>query len=323
MLHEFLNRFGLKDPVKASVPDSPPYRVIVVNHKAAEAEVLGLRDIRFAENPDVIRIQNFDKIKPNDNFVEGVATDKIDGIDKYTAYIYNVIGEEGGSYFKLWLPTGEYEKFTDRPGNFNLYSTSNNGDIEAILKRIDQEVDLIRYPLRQEYNKALEKAEKQNMEEVIEYRVSQAKKGFIASFFMMGALGVLVASAAISIGSTIVSFDEMFSIIMGLDPAVAGALLIGGAGGVFGIVGLIASFCSDSLRDWLYKPSDGVSNFACKFIGFGMVAMATSAIILLALDAELEQPAKICIAGFLFMLALIASITVSCFGDPDRYTAKL
>ncbi len=334
MLYKVFNRFGPPKPVMQKIdPVLLPYEVYVVMHRPEETRSpnlvaeLGLYPFDVNANVESLNEEQFNQFCSQSRykrFMQGEGSSKACMLADKAVFVLHCYHSVDGKnvYVQLHLPRGNIYSF-EKVGycmfpKAQLLSGELGSNIEQIVhsaveKNKEFSTQFERY---QTHVEDLGKATiKYNSEKSL-YDRSQYIGSFLASVLMFGALGVMLASAGIAIGLILVTPEELFSVMTGLDHPGAGAVfLIGLAGAIFPVVGCVASFCSDSLRDFLYKPSEGISNFACKFVGFGMLAMTVSAIVLLATQEDLEQYAKITIVASFFVLALIVSIVATYIDD--------
>ncbi len=148
----------------------------------------------------------------------------------------------------------------------------------------------------------------------------RARASIAASVMMFGAMGAMGAGIAVGVTTVVLGSASLSQIMFDIDPGLSALALVGGAGLLFGLIGLGAGCCSEGIGKFWYERGDYLQSFAGKAIGFGTLTMLAAAAAVLLAEDELPKIAKICILAGAILLALAAS-AVATFLDGDKSKA--
>ncbi len=127
----------------------------------------------------------------------------------------------------------------------------------------------------------------------------------VSSFVMSVAVGL--GASAVVLASCLIFMDKNM-IFPTIDCGLGSALLIGGTGLLFGLLGVGSRFYKAMGMFW-YEQGEYGQNFVGKLIGFTGLSMPIAVAVLMAAQDELEQDAKIgIVVGLLVATTLAAAI---------------
>ncbi len=144
-----------------------------------------------------------------------------------------------------------------------------------------------------------------------------------ASLVCMAIMGG-IAGTALSTAAIFVERDELFQTIFGLDHKIGTTIVMLAAAFVGAVIGAIIMKCCgcERLRDFFREQGGPFEEFTGKFIGFAMLSMTAATVVLMTMQDQLEQDARIGITAGLLGFALVAAIiaTALCRGpEPVEY----